>query len=295
MTRTEFLDALEQELRRSGVSDTAEIVGEYEDHFAFRLADGFSEEEIAAKLGDPVSLAGQFAAIPAGGRSQGGRGWLVAIGLGFADLFVGCFFVLFACLAILGAVLSVFAAGTTEDGCEQQFALNYLAGYMLTHRLLDHLLKCGGRVIMTGSGSHIGAKVHWDDVMLSRRYNPLTAYKQSKLCDILFARGLADRYGADGLHAYTVDPGLVNTDIGNKTGGIVSLVWGIRKHQGVHPSVPAKTYSFLCARDKTPPGGLYYYMCRERRYSREVTSENADRLFELSAKLCGLSYREARS
>lgn len=107
---------------------------------------------------------------------------------------------------------------TTEEGYEHQFALNYLTGFLLTYALLPSLYKARGRVIMTGSKSHHGAKVHWEDVMLTRRYNPLTAYKQSKLCDILFAKGFNDRYAQWGMRAYTVDPGLVRTDIGNKTG-----------------------------------------------------------------------------
>lgn len=181
---------------------------------------------------------------------------------------------------------------TTEDGFEQQFALNYLAGFLLTHELLPLLLKARGRVIMTGSKSHKGARVHWNDVMLQSRYNPLTAYKQSKLCDILFAKGLNSRYSGLGLHAYTVDPGLVNTDIGNKTGGIVDFVWKFRKRHGVSPAIPAKTYAFLC-RQEQPPAGLYYYLCRECAYSRKVTAEDADRLFALSEQLCGVRYGEA--
>lgn len=181
---------------------------------------------------------------------------------------------------------------TTEDGFEQQFALNYLAGFLLTHELLPLLLKVGGRVIMTGSQSHKGAKVHWNDVMLQSGYHPLTAYKQSKLCDILFAKGLNSRYSGLGLHAYTVDPGLVNTDIGNKTGGVVDFVWRFRKRHGVSPAIPAKTYAFLCEQEQ-PPAGLYYYLCRERTYSRAVTAENADRLFALSEQLCGVRYGEA--
>ena len=33
---------------------------------------------------------------------------------------------------------------TTEDGYEQQFALNHLAGFLLTYKLLPYLLKEGG-------------------------------------------------------------------------------------------------------------------------------------------------------
>lgn len=178
---------------------------------------------------------------------------------------------------------------TTEDGYEQQFALNCLAGFLLTHELLPYLLKAKGRVIMTSSRSHKGIKVHWDDVMLSKRYNPLTAYKQSKLCNILFAQGLNDLYASEGLRAYAVDPGLVNTDIGNKTAGIVDFVWRLRKRHGVSPTVPAKTYSYLCEHTKAPTG-LYYYLCKERSYSKQVTSESAKRLFALSGQLCGVHY-----
>ncbi|NCU26471.1 SDR family NAD(P)-dependent oxidoreductase, partial [Candidatus Nomurabacteria bacterium] len=102
---------------------------------------------------------------------------------------------------------------TTEEGYEHQFALNHLAGFMLTHELMPNLMKAGGRVIMTGSASHMGAKIIWDDVMMAKRYSPLKAYKQTKLCSMLFAKALNDRYAAHGVHAYVVDPGLVKTDI----------------------------------------------------------------------------------
>jgi NAD(P)-dependent dehydrogenase (short-subunit alcohol dehydrogenase family) len=177
---------------------------------------------------------------------------------------------------------------TTEEGYEQQFALNHLAGFLLTHKLLPALMKARGRVLMTGSASHKGIKIRWDDVMLRRRYNPLIAYKQSKLCNILFARGINDRYAQDGVRAYVVDPGLVRTDIGNKeTGALVHFIWSLRKRSGVPPEIPAKTFAFLCLQEPAPEG-LYFYRCREKKYSREVTRENADRLFTLSERLCGL-------
>ena len=178
---------------------------------------------------------------------------------------------------------------TSEEGYEQQFSLNHLAGFLLTYRLLPCIKKAAGRIIMTGSQSHKGIKIHWDDVMLRKRYNPLTAYKQSKLCNILFAKGLNDRLINTGVRAYVVDPGLVQTDIGNKhTGGLVSLVWSIRKNSGISPEIPAKTYEFLL--DKQPaPVGLYYCRCEEQEFSGQVTTTNADRLFTLSQKLCGIT------
>ena len=188
----------------------------------------------------------------------------------------------------VGGVRSVYT--TTEEGYEQQFALNHLASFLLTCKLIPYLEKAGGRVLITGSNSHKGIKIHWEDPMLKKAYNPLTAYKQSKLCSILFTQGLNDRYAEKGISAYTVDPGLVNTDIGNKqTGGLVNFIWTLRKKHGVSPEIPAETYLFLCEQERAPEG-LYYYLCRERRFSKEVTKENADRLFELSERLCGIVY-----
>ena len=48
MRRNEFIETLKENLERNGVRDTGDIIEEYEEHFAFKLADGYSEEEIAA-------------------------------------------------------------------------------------------------------------------------------------------------------------------------------------------------------------------------------------------------------
>lgn len=195
---------------------------------------------------------------------------------------------LFALILNAGCVRSWYA--TTEEGYEQQFALNHLSGFLLTYRLLPFLQKAGGRVLITGSNSHKGIRVHWDDVMLRRGYNPLTAYKQSKLCNLLFAKALNDRYPEYGIRACVVDPGLVNTNIGNKkTGAFVNWFWSLHKRRGDPPAVPARTYAFLCEWERQPEG-LYYYHCKEAAYSGQVTGENANRLFALSERLCGISY-----
>ena len=179
---------------------------------------------------------------------------------------------------------------TTEEGYEQQFALNHLASFLLTYRLLQPLRRAQGRVIMTGSESHKRMRMHWNDVMLTRGYNPLTAYKQSKLANILFAKGLNERYLGDGIQAYVVDPGLVCTEIGCKnTGGLVDWIWKQRMKHGVAPEVPAKTYAYL-SETKPAPRELYYHLCKPNRYSAQVTRENANKLFALSEQLCGIVY-----
>ena len=60
MKKNEFLAKLTSVLEKNQVADAAEIIEEYAQHFAFKLADGYSEEEIAARLGDPEQLAMQY-------------------------------------------------------------------------------------------------------------------------------------------------------------------------------------------------------------------------------------------
>ena len=109
MTKNEFLSKLNVELAKNSISDAADIISEYEQHFAFKLADGFSEEEIAAKLGDPAAIAAQYEqgneAKPSGGQRV-----TTIVGLCFADLFAGIFFVLLVAWGVVMAALSLTCA-----------------------------------------------------------------------------------------------------------------------------------------------------------------------------------------
>lgn len=111
MTKNEFLSKLNVELTKNNIPDAADIISEYEQHFAFKLADGFSEEEIAAKLGDPAGIAAQY---EQGNETKPGRGQRVAtiVGLCFADLFAGIFFVLLVAWGVVMAALSLTCASS---------------------------------------------------------------------------------------------------------------------------------------------------------------------------------------
>lgn len=110
MTKNEYLNALEAALKKHNVADTEEILSEYELHFAFKIADGYSEQEISAKLGDPAALAEQFAAGAKTGMSGGGRKVAVVTGLVFMDLFAGAFYLLLGAWLIVMAGLAIVCA-----------------------------------------------------------------------------------------------------------------------------------------------------------------------------------------
>ena len=91
------------------------------------------------------------------------------------------------------------------DGHELRFAVNYLAGYLLTERLLDLLTRSApARVVNVSSGGQ--APLDFDDLMLTRRYDGVQAYCQSKLAQIMHAIDLSERFERAQLTANALHP-----------------------------------------------------------------------------------------
>ncbi len=103
----------------------------------------------------------------------------------------------------------------TVDGNEETFQVNLLAPFLLTHLVHDLLLAGQGVVVNTSSASaKIVGKVDLGDLNHEASYKPMKAYGDAKLANILFARGLDRRYGAQGINAVAFDPGNVRTSFG---------------------------------------------------------------------------------
>ena len=58
MTKNEYISALGRELKRLGVADAGDVVEEYEQHFAFKSADGCSEKGDRRSPGRPGCAGG---------------------------------------------------------------------------------------------------------------------------------------------------------------------------------------------------------------------------------------------
>ena len=122
MTKLEFLEKLSDDLKRRNVTDAADIIEEYEQHFVFKLADGYSEEEIAARLGNPKMIAEQYDA-PTSDDKQGTK---VAsmIALWIADFMFGILCVLLYAWEIVMAALVISfgaAAAALFTGIRESF------------------------------------------------------------------------------------------------------------------------------------------------------------------------------
>ena len=103
----------------------------------------------------------------------------------------------------------------TEDGYEATFQINHLAGFLLTHLLLNRLQETARtrdvRVIATSSFANRFARIRVDDLQPARhRYgNGWTTYCATKLMNIMFTTELARRTAGTGLRAvcFHPDPG----------------------------------------------------------------------------------------
>ena len=96
-------------------------------------------------------------------------------------------------------------ASLRKDGYELTFTVNYLSHFLLTTLLLPLLERSApARIVNVAS---IGQRpIDFDDVMIERGYDPLRAYCQSKLAQIMFTFELAERLGESGVTVNALHP-----------------------------------------------------------------------------------------
>ena len=102
----------------------------------------------------------------------------------------------------------------SADGHELQFAVHFLAPFLLTHRLLDSLAAAGdARVIAVASIAHRLGRLDFEDLHAQRHYGMWRQYGTSKLATILFTYQLAHRLAGTGIPANCLHPGIIGSNI----------------------------------------------------------------------------------
>ncbi|WP_139785632.1 SDR family oxidoreductase [Cytobacillus gottheilii] len=103
----------------------------------------------------------------------------------------------------------------TVDGFEAMLGVNHLGHFLLTNLLLDHLKAAPqGRIVVVSSGAHKWGKMDFEDPYFKKGYNVVVGYGRSKLANVLFTRGLAQRLEGTNVTVNSLHPGAVATNLG---------------------------------------------------------------------------------
>ena len=167
----------------------------------------------------------------------------------------------------------------SADGYELRFAVNYLAGFLLTHLLLP-LVKNSAPARIVNVSSLGQQALDFADVMLTHDYSGMRAYRQSKLAQILFTIDLAAELAGTGVTVNCLHPAtFMNTKMVREFGTPRSTV-----EEGADAIMKLATSPELAGKS-----GLYFNGQQEAKADPQAYDADARRhLKALSLQLAGL-------
>ena len=165
----------------------------------------------------------------------------------------------------------------TKEGNEMQFAVNYIAPYLLSRLLLD-LLKNNtpSRIINTSSTAHTGGNLNVNDFQkLNEKYNlrGWGRYLDTKLQLTIDTIELSKELEGTGVTCNAIHPGFVNTNLGrhlplqsfNKLLGLFIL----SPKGGADPIIKA-----ACSEEYENITGKYFHRFKQKKASKKVFDKN---------------------
>jgi NAD(P)-dependent dehydrogenase (short-subunit alcohol dehydrogenase family) len=168
----------------------------------------------------------------------------------------------------------------SADGYELRFAVNYLAGFLLTHLLLP-LLKAAAPARIVNVSSAGQEAIDFGDVMLTRSYSGARAYRQSKLAQILFTIDLAGELEGSGVTVNALHPAsYMNTTMVRRA--------GVSPWSSVEEGAEA-ILNLALSPDLRQKSGFYFNGLAEARADPQTYDSDARaKLRALSLRLTGL-------
>ncbi|KIW53526.1 hypothetical protein PV05_09092 [Exophiala xenobiotica] len=119
-------------------------------------------------------------------------------------------------------IMALLEHTLTKDGYEAQLQTNHLGHFLLFQLLKPTLLasatrSSASRVVNVSSSGHRQSPIRFEDLNFNEpgSYAPFASYGQSKTANIYMANEIERRYGAQGLHAWSLHPGgITSTGLG---------------------------------------------------------------------------------
>lgn len=186
------------------------------------------------------------------------------------------------------------AKDRTPDGHEPNFQIDHLAPFLLTNLLRDRLAAADASLVLnTASVGNLFGSVDLDDLdWEKRRTLGMRPYGTAKLMNILFTRGIAQRWSDDKIYSAAVHPGPAATSFGRDS-WFVGLVYRspVKRYLTITPEKGAEPLIALAERGADPSvNGVYFDRHKpDGRANRQVHDQALiDGLWSRSAELVGL-------
>jgi len=180
------------------------------------------------------------------------------------------------------------------DGIEMTFALNHLAGFLLTDLLLDTIkASAPARIINVSSNVHASGKIEFDNLQGERGYSA-KAYDNSKLANILFTMEMSRRLEDTGVTVNALHPGFVATGFAkNNSRVIAALVSLFAPLVARSPAKGAETSIYLASSPNVAGiTGEYFYDSHVMTAAPQATDRVvARKLWDVSAGMVHLVER----
>lgn len=172
---------------------------------------------------------------------------------------------------------------TSADGYELRFAVNYLAGYLLTRLLLPTLV-AGAPARIVNLASVGQYPLDFDNLMLTRAYSGMRAYAQSKLAQVMLTFDLAAELRASGVTVNCLHPATYMDTTMVRAAGV--------EPASTVAEGAAAVLQLAVSRELEGRTGEYFDGLRPARANAQAYDEQARRrLAQVSARLAGLDQR----
>ncbi|MFX1269422.1 MAG: SDR family oxidoreductase, partial [Promethearchaeota archaeon] len=159
------------------------------------------------------------------------------------------------------------------DGIEMNFAVNYLAPFLLSNLLIDVLkMSAPSRIINVSSGVHKTASMDFDDLQgENKKYGAFKNYGVSKLALTLFTYELSRRLEGTRVTVNAVHPGVVRSNLGRDQSAFSR---GFQKTFFKSPRKGAATSIYLASSpDVEGITGKYFIKKQPKKSSNESYNE----------------------
>ncbi|KAL3856891.1 hypothetical protein ACJMK2_011599 [Sinanodonta woodiana] len=181
--------------------------------------------------------------------------------------------------------------GTTEDGYERAFGVNYLGHFYLTYLLHDRLKRCApSRVINVISDSYDKATLNFED-MAMMKYDIYKAYGRSKLAMVLFTVEATRRWMSSQVLFYGAHPGMVCTDLLRNWPGVTgNILQAVSRILFKSPEDGCQTIVYCAvANEIRAQAGKFLENCQLMKIKKIARDKDvANKLWEVSLHLCKL-------